>query len=925
MKEKRDDLEAQVPRAFETADVESFLAQEGAFAIPFLITSKKDPESTRGLPYYETLKSIRKKDDASLTEDQADTLLLKLMALSHEYAAEPATLEAAEEAHMAVDVVSTLAGKSGPALIEAYRMHVERSAALKGEVKKLRQGEEPLREERRQELSLSVKETLEREIIDLLSHPKIASLYAKSLEEEFEHRRSARGILRKYQSYETVRRDAKHELRVLRANAALARQKTHWGESRKAPGVTPEASALLREVIKTTTKEQERLMHGLSNAGLGILAASELLEYKREDEMSGFVLTPSREALIDEVIDLVSQGARVFLGGPTGTGKTKAAFFAIRELTDGSYDVVAWSGDTTVRDLFGSRDLKMTPGGGIQSVMTKGPYLRAATGEVKGLVDEELTGGQTRVQLSPKYLYALRPGETFNAPGFNGHALTKEEFFHIATGNPLGSRHSEREELDPAIAREFKAIDVPFMPAEEMLHGKLLAHSIEYSGVLPLSRLEIEMLSDLSKAAELSQQAYREQIPQDIIDSDIYKTISPSGVPIRLTKVFLDSGSTADLVSGWRNSGLSIGEYLRENLERFVFRNPHFSEPNLRPEQETMVKILEAYGFNLRNKDTDFYATSNEKLSKKPYLLPSDLGFLIKPPALDDTDPFAQPPADPDTTVAPPHPDRNIPGAPDATSPEARKLKVPDNLIRVEGDELKALMGPEKKVVKVGWAPIPPDQIGSFLANAKKVEPADRKNIKTPTREELATRLNPFLAETYKNFWNYTADQQKAANNKIPELLSPRQIDYSIRKTEDADPEKSGEYILNPDTQTIDFDTYPPEKVKAITLPDSMNGRALDEVAAFIRSSYGEKYYLPGIEYWKWLSENPEKAPPAIEKDQAGNIKTDRYYYMFGSLVRASDGWFVPCSYWGGSGWNRYADRLGDAWDSYCRVLVLEK
>mgnify|MGYP001581246325 FL=1 len=85
-------------------------------------------------------------------------------------------------------------------------------------------------------------------------------------------------------------------------------------------------------------------------------------------------------------------------------------------------------------------------------------------------------------------------------------------------------------------------------------------------------------------------------------------------------------------------------------------------------------------------------------------------------------------------------------------------------------------------------------------------------------------------------------------------------------------------------------------------------------------NTYGNKYYVPGIEYWKWLIENPGKNPPSAA------IKDGNYYFFPGSVLRDKDGrWNVPCARWDGTKWHRGADWLAAAWNSNYRVVLLEK
>src|SRR3989338_4465213 len=154
--------------------------------------------------------------------------------------------------------------------------------------------------------------------------------------------------------------------------------------------------------------------------------------------------------------------------------------------------------------------------------------------------------------------------------------------------------------MDPAVAREFKALEVSYMSAEETRDYLILPMLMDRSGILPISRKEVELVSAFCRAAELSQLAHLEAIPDDMKKSDLYKVIAPSGEDIVLSGVFLDTGTLKDLFSGWRTSGKPLAEYLREGLSRFINENPHFRESRI--EQETMKRILLAYGLNLDDK-----------------------------------------------------------------------------------------------------------------------------------------------------------------------------------------------------------------------------------------------------------------------------------------------------------------------------------
>jgi hypothetical protein len=177
--------------------------------------------------------------------------------------------------------------------------------------------------------------------------------------------------------------------------------------------------------------------------------------------------------------------------------------------------------------------------------------------------------------------------------------------------------------------------------------------------------------------------------------------------------------------------------------------------------------------------------------------------------------------------------------------------------------------------------------------------------------ENIKLQNQAFLKETFKTWY----DEDRSKVEQVPVLVSPKDQDYSTLK-DDIDSNKFGEYTLNPDTQNLDFENIPESK---ILIPDLtvFVGKSFSEVAKHLVDTYSSTHHIPGVEYWKWLIENPTKSP--------AKLKDGNYYFNFGSLVRSSDGdWYVPSAYWYGSDWGRYALRLVSTWSSRSRVVLLE-
>ena len=174
--------------------------------------------------------------------------------------------------------------------------------------------------------------------------------------------------------------------------------------------------------------------------------------------------------------------------------------------------------------------------------------------------------------------------------------------------------------------------------------------------------------------------------------------------------------------------------------------------------------------------------------------------------------------------------------------------------------------------------------------------------------------MTDFLMETYKG-WGVDQTKLDAIKWKEYNFISPKNENYKSRK-DDVDASKYGEYTLSPETQNIDWDKIPQNKIKTVELPASLNGKKLSEIGEYLKTAYPNAK-LPGLEYYKYIIENPAKAPVSL--------KDGNYHFFFGSLFRDSGGrWVVPCVVSDASGFRRGGGWLGHDWDSDCRVVLLD-
>lgn len=181
------------------------------------------------------------------------------------------------------------------------------------------------------------------------------------------------------------------------------------------------------------------------------------------------------------------------------------------------------------------------------------------------------------------------------------------------------------------------------------------------------------------------------------------------------------------------------------------------------------------------------------------------------------------------------------------------------------------------------------------------------------TRKKILENNSQFLTDTFASW--YDKGKAKMAKQSV-DVISPKNIDWETKK-DDKDGSKFGEYTINPETISIDWENIPPEKIKTLDFAVFVD-RPRWELAKHLAENYSDKYHIPGIEYWKYLIENEDKVPQ--------ELKDGNYYYFFGSILRDQYGnWDVPNSFWYGSQLYRGAHWLKIDWNSNNRVLLLEK
>lgn len=647
-------------------------------------------------------------------------------------------------------------------------------------------------------------------------------------------------------------------------------------------------------VVKTVKSELEVAETELEQTDQIILRMTKLIEYKQNLGQSGHIcVTPSVEKDLDAIGDRMLTGKSIFLHGPTGTGKTSYARFSATHSTGKDPEMVFCNPQTKESNVWGKTGIRPAKDGAIETVEIYGPLARAMM-EGRTVIFDEFTALPKEQMVFIKGVFNAKVGDRINIVG-NGVVEIKPGFQMVFTANLKSEKNPERQDLPPEVAREFEQnnLEVRYTPADEA-YDIMLARLLNRDGSLDMSYYDLNTtLPNLCEAMAEIQGSYVGYDIEIILSSlktkeekdkaRVVLTNKVNGKQSLLQKFVMTQGSVEAILSSWLvekqtgKNGRTFAEFLDERFKTALTFKEYSKEDRI-----LVAKILASKGFLLT-------------LTAKELDLPDDI----------------------------------------FTFNTIKAMRREDAV-----EELKSKSGDVKHLTLKGVAELDPFQKRAELLKGqaeallgdentgkgddfskslrKKLKGIfTKKNPETFDPESLKTEFTPFLEQTYK-MWSISDEKIKNATIQ-PIVMDPKTEDYQARKA-DVDVSKFGEFTINPDTQNLDWESLKDK----IFVPDlsALNGKPLSEVAKHLIDNYSDKYRLPGIEYWKFILENPDKVPADVN---GVNLKDGNYYFNFGSLVRLSGGdWNVPYAYWNGSDWRRNAFWLDHSWGSDFRVVLLE-
>lgn len=565
--------------------------------------------------------------------------------------------------------------------------------------------------------------------------------------------------------------------------------------------------------------------------------------------------TPSVEKYLAEIGTRMIHGKPMFIHGPTGTGKTSLARYSAKHFTGRNAEMVYCTPQTRESQIWGKTGIRPAgEGGAIETVEIFGPLARGMR-DGGVVVFDEFTALPKEQMVFLKGVANAKPGDKISVPG-DGEITIAPGFQMIFTANLKSEKNPERQDLPPEIAREFEQnnLEVNYTPKEEA-YDIMLSRLMRPDGTLRLSWHDVNTtLPKLCEAMEEIQIAYA-----DVARSDTAKLIGAMDAAGRrpsLKKFVTTQGTVEAIFESWET-------------EQQLHNNISFAE---------YVDRRIATGLSFKE-----YPESDRILAAKIF---ASKGFL--------------------RTITP------------------AEIGLPSNTLdfdaarRTRTESVAKLREESKKEVTISLrelADLDPfnvrgrrmaQEAAEFLSGEEEAASATFSSLDP---EALKAQNEAFIAKAFQGW--YSNDANKAKQEVV--VVTPETQDYKAL-SQDTKAAEFGKYTLNPETQGLDFEQA------RVLIPDlsQFNGKPLHEVMKHVADTYGATHHIPGIEYWKWIDENPGKIPQ--------NMKDGNYYFFPGSVLRGGGGlWGVPYGRWGGSQWGRDASWLRGGWDSGCRIVLLEK
>lgn len=630
----------------------------------------------------------------------------------------------------------------------------------------------------------------------------------------------------------------------------------------------PRAQASRGAIIESFTKAKEEISQKLEKETLEnpvAVTAYNLARYRRGIYSPGHIApVPSVEKTLDAIEDKMISGKPMFLHGPTGTGKTSLAKKAAFELHQKNPEIVYCNPQSRESNIMGKIGTRAKDYG-TETFYDYGPLAKAMQSG-NGCILDEFTALPKDQMSMLKGIMNAKPGDTVSVTG-NGSVVVQNGFQMIFTANLKSEKNPERSDLPPEMANEFDQnnIEVGYQsPAESydivrarLLNSDMTADVSEYDMTTTIPKL--------LEAMEKIQQAYNGTIDADYLTT-IKATDATSTKIQTLKKLVLNQRSIENILDIWKTHQLrGNGQAFSEFLDDRLLTTLNFREyPEA--DRKLATQILASKGM--------LQTVPDEKLGMLSQYVTDQSFHRNNKKQVED----------------------NI-----------KKSSTVKHMDLMEFAAYDPFNTRAKKMADVAEAFVTPAQKEELTQHLGSIETKDMTQFEQET--------DAILKSTYTSSWGLEA-------KKLPKKFEGTFEDVIPYKklADNTDSKNFGKYEHGKEI----FDTSALENAK-VEVKDFKNMvgekrfKVFEEAQKYVESerNKGRNLVMPGFDYWKYVLENPDKAPQSI--------KDGNYYYMGNAAFCRTDGfWHVPCVYWNGSEFVRYGCWLDNDWRSNDRVVFLE-
>ncbi len=444
-------------------------------------------------------------------------------------------------------------------------------------------------------------------IRELYAQNKVRAYYEAELvnrEDDFLILKNGYTHLKEVKKIDKLIEKAKNKILDIRIQAFKERRQTN-----------PKEIALINKIkehIRLKIAERDKILAYREIAT--VYRLEEIKKYRKQLETSWYIRTPSLEKLIEKTIDYVLLGKNVLLTWPTGTGKTVLAIEVVKTIAkklnmqisqisgkklweelkekkslkklDDFVEVLSWHAGITPSEFISKIKLETDGKWGTKTVSELGKILKAFVNGSIPIIDEiDLIPNDVLMRI--KHLFTLKAGQSY-APqedGNNRHTLISTSV--IAIANIKSEKHPDREDLDPAIIRLFKGVEVGYLPNHE-IYDIAITSIVQKEGFI--YGTGIESLSDNQQGILYLLIAALKNIESNYLGIGDGESISNKAKQF-LRKAVLELGNFIWLFVWFKESGKEFNKFIKEQILEFVSNHAYPKNDRL-----ILIKIFSSKG-----------------------------------------------------------------------------------------------------------------------------------------------------------------------------------------------------------------------------------------------------------------------------------------------------------------------------------------